>query len=109
MFNQKQLMKLQKELAEKMARMQEDMEKRTAEGSAGGGMVKVVANGHQQIVSVKIEKEAMDSNDVEMLQDLIVAAVNNALDKIREMNQDDLSQLTGGLDMGKFPGMPKLF
>jgi len=109
MFNQKQLMKLQKELAEKMAKLQEDMEKRTAEGTAGGGMVKVVANGHQQIVSVKIEKEAMEANDVEMLQDLIVAATNNALDKIREMNQEDLSQITGGLDISKFPNMPKMF
>ncbi len=109
MFNQKQLMKLQKELAEKMSKMQEDMEKRTAEGSSGGGMVKVVVNGHQQVLSVKIEKEAIDPDDIEMLQDLIVAASNNALDKIRQMNQEDMSQLTGGIDISKIPGMPKLF
>ena len=81
-------MKLQEELAEK-----------TVETAAGGGMVKVVANGKQQILSIQIEKEVVDPEDIEMLQDLILSAINEALTKSQEMVAAEMSKLTGGLNI----------
>jgi DNA-binding YbaB/EbfC family protein len=75
---------------------------KTVETTAGGGMVKVVANGKQQIVSLQIEKEVVDPEDVEMLQDLILAAVNDALTKSQDMVSAEMSKLTGGLNI---PGL----
>ena len=72
---------------------------KTVETSAGGGMVKVVANGKQQVVSIQIEKEVVDPEDVEMLQDLILSAVNEALTKSQEMVAAEMSKLTGGLNI----------
>ncbi len=72
------------------------------EATAGGGIVKVVANGAQEIVSVEIDPSVVDPEDTTMLQDLIVAATNEALRKSREMKEEEISKLTGGL---KFPGM----
>lgn len=74
----------------------------TVEGSAGGGMVVVVANGKGEIQSVKIEKEVVDPGEIEMLQDLIVAATNQALARANEMMQRELSKVTGGMSL---PGM----
>ena len=74
----------------------------SVEATAGGGMVKIVANGKQQILSIQIEKEVVNSDDVEMLQDLILAAVNDALVKSQEMVSGEMSILTGGL---KIPGI----
>jgi DNA-binding YbaB/EbfC family protein len=84
-------MKLQEELAEK-----------TVESSSGGGMVKVTANGRQQILSIQIEKEVVDPEDVEMLQDLVLAAINDALAKAQEMVSSEMGKLTGGLNI---PGL----
>jgi hypothetical protein len=75
---------------------------KTVETAAGGGMVKVVADGKQQLVSIQIEKEVVDPDDVEMLQDLILAAVNDALTKSQEMVSGEMSKLTGGMNI---PGM----
>ena len=72
------------------------------ETTAGGGMVKIVANGKQQIVSIQIEKEVVDPDDVEMLQDLILAAINDALTKSQEMVSGEMSKLTGGMNI---PGL----
>ena len=94
----KQAQKLQKQMVE----MQEEMGKQTVEGSAGGGMVKAVANGHQDILEVKIDPEVVDPDDIEMLQDLIVAAVNQARQKAQEIQNEQMSQLTGGLNI---PGL----
>ncbi len=85
-----------------MMRLQEEMAEKTVEAAAGGGMVKVVANGKQQIVSIEVEKEVVDPDDVEMLQDLILAAVNEAINKSQEMVSAEMSKLTGGLNI---PGM----
>lgn len=85
------------QLQAKMLKVQEEMANRTAEASAGGGMVTAVANGKQEIVSLKIEKEVVNPEDVEMLQDLIVAAVNAALKKAQEMVAEEMKKLTGGL------------
>ncbi|MGB6011013.1 MAG: YbaB/EbfC family nucleoid-associated protein, partial [Desulfobacterales bacterium] len=75
---------------------------KTIETTSGGGMVKVVANGRQQVVSIQIEKEVVDPDDLEMLQDLILAAINDALIKSQEMVSGEMSKLTGGMNI---PGL----
>jgi DNA-binding YbaB/EbfC family protein len=96
------MMKQAQQLQSKMLKLQEEMAEKTVEATAGGGMVKVVANGKQQVVSMQIEREVVDPDDVEMLQDLILAAVNEALSKSQEMVSEKMSQLTGGLNI---PGL----
>ncbi len=96
------MMKQAQKLQAKMIKLQEELGSRTVEASAGGGMVKVVADGKQQIVSIEIEKEVVDPEDVEMLQDLVVAAVNEALSKSQEMVAAEMGKLTGGLNL---PGL----
>jgi len=96
------MMKQAQKLQAKMLRLQEELADKTVEATAGGGMIKIVANGKQQILSIQIEKEVVDPDDVEMLQDLILAAVNDALVKSQEMVSGEMNKLTGGL---KIPGM----
>ena len=96
------MMKQAQQLQSKMAKLQEEMSEKTVETSSGGGMVKVVANGRQQLVSIQIEQEVVDPDDVEMLQDLILAAANDALSKAQEMATGEMSKLTGGLNI---PGL----
>jgi len=96
------MMKQAQQLQAKMAKLQEEMSEKTVETSSGGGMVKVVANGKQQLVSIQIEQEVVDPDDVEMLQDLILAAVNDALAKAQDMVSGEMSKLTGGLNI---PGL----
>jgi DNA-binding YbaB/EbfC family protein len=93
------MMKQAQQLQNKMMKMQEELADKTVEATAGGGMVKVVANGRQQVVSLEIEKEVVDPDDVEMLQDLILAAVNDALARSQEMVSGEMSKLTGGLSI----------
>ena len=99
MGNMNQLMKQAKKLQEQMAKLQEELEQKTVEASAGGGVVTVVANGKKEIVEVKIAPEAVDPDDVEMLQDLILAAVNEALRRAEEMVQEEMGKVTGGLSI----------
>jgi DNA-binding YbaB/EbfC family protein len=96
-----------KELQAKMARIQEELATKTVESSSGGGMVTVVANGRQELISIKIERQVVDPEDVEMLQDLIVAAVNDALRKAQEMASAEMARLAGGLNIPglKIPGL----
>jgi DNA-binding YbaB/EbfC family protein len=96
------MMKQAQQLQAKMLKLQEELAEKTVETSAGGGMVKAVANGRQQLVSIQIEKEVVDPDDVEMLQDLILAAANDALTKAQEMVAEEMNKLTGGLNI---PGM----
>ena len=96
------MMKQAQQLQSKMLKLQEEMASKTVETTSGGGMVKVVANGKQQVVSIEIEKEVVDPEDVEMLQDLLLAAVNDALMKSQEMVSEEMSKLTGGLNI---PGL----
>lgn len=96
------MMKQAQMLQAKMAKLQEEMAEKTVEATSGGGMVKVVANGSQRIVSIQIEKEVIDPEDADMLQDLVVAAVNDALSKSQEMVSSEMSKLTGGLNI---PGL----
>ena len=96
------MMKQAQKLQAQMLKLQEEMAEKTLETTAGGGMIKVVANGRQQILSIQIEKEVVDPDDVEMLQDLVVAAVNDALQKSQEMVSAEMSKLTGGMNI---PGL----
>jgi DNA-binding YbaB/EbfC family protein len=96
------MMKQAQQLQARMLKMQEELADKTVESAVGGGMIKVVANGRQQIVSIRIEKEVVDPNDVDMLQDLILAAVNDALAKSQEMVSSEMGKLTGGLNL---PGL----
>jgi nucleoid-associated protein EbfC len=96
------MLKQAQKLQSQMTKLQDELAEKTVEASSGGGMVKVVANGKQQIVSIRIEKEVVDPEDVEMLQDLMAAAVNEALAKSQEMVSEAMGKLTGGL---KIPGL----
>ncbi|RQD65346.1 MAG: YbaB/EbfC family nucleoid-associated protein [Desulfonatronovibrio sp. MSAO_Bac4] len=89
-------------MQKKMAKMQEELNSKTVEASAGGGMVTVTATGAQEISEIRIEKDVVDPEDVEMLQDLILAATNDALKRAKDMVQGEMAQLTGGM---KIPGM----
>lgn len=99
------IMKEAQKMQAEMARVQEEAKQKTAEATAGGGMVTVVASGTGEIISVKIEKEVVDPEDVEMLQDLIMAASNEALRRAQEMVSEEMSKLTGGMQL---PGLGDL-
>jgi len=94
----KQVQKMQAE----MERIQAELAVKEVEGTAGGGMVKVVANGKMEIISVKIDKEVINPEDVEMLEDLVTAAVNQALENAQKMQAEGMAQITGGLQL---PGL----
>jgi nucleoid-associated protein EbfC len=96
------IMKQAKKLQERMASLQEELGLRTVEASAGGGMVSVLVNGRHELVSLKIEKEVVNPDDVDMLQDLITAAVNEGMRKAQEMIAAEMAKLTGGM---KIPGL----
>jgi DNA-binding YbaB/EbfC family protein len=98
----KDLMKKAQKMQQDLAKAQEELANKIVEGSAGGGMVKVEMNGKNQIISLKIDKEVVDPEDVEMLGDLIIAAINEAQEKITQTSQDELGKLTGGINI---PGM----
>ncbi len=102
MKNMGNMMKQAQQLQSKMMKLQEELAEKTIDASSGGGMVKVTANGRQQILSIQIEKEVVDPDDVEMLQDLVLAAVNDALAKAQEMVSSEMGKLTGGLNI---PGL----
>ncbi len=94
-----QIMKQAQLMQQKMARLQEEASQKTAEATAGGGAVTAVVNGKNQLISLNIKKEAVDPEDVEMLQDLVVAAVNEALKKVQEELASEMSKITGGLSI----------
>lgn len=96
------LMKQAKKIQERIQSLQQELEKKTVEASAGGGMVNVVVNGKYEIVSLRIEKEVVNPEDVEMLQDLIMAAVNEGMRKVQEMTAAEMAKITGGFNL---PGL----
>ncbi len=102
MHNIGNIMKQAKKMQEKIGRLQQELESKTIEAQSGGGMVKVLVNGKFEIVSLKIEKEVVNPEDVEMLQDLIAAAVNEGIRKSQEMASSEMAKITGGLGI---PGM----
>ncbi len=96
------MMKQVQQMQAKMEKIQAELEQTEVEGTAGGGMVKVTANGKQDVVSITIDPEVVDPDDVEMLQDLILAAVSQARAKAQELQTEKMASLTGGLNI---PGM----
>ena len=96
------MMKQAQKLQSKIFKLQEELADRTVETTVGGGMVKAVANGKQELLSIKIDPEVVDPDDVQMLEDLIVAAVNDVLKKSQEMVSEEMTKLTGGF---KIPGI----
>ena len=100
--NMQGMMKKVQKMQAEMLKMQEELKTRTVETTVGGGAVTIVANGKKEIESIKIKPEAIDPDDVEMLQDMIVSGVNEALRKIDEMTEREMSKITGGM---KLPGM----
>jgi len=96
------MLKQAQKLQSKIFKLQDQLADRTVETTVGGGMVKAVANGKQELLSIKIEPEVVDPNDVQMLEDLIVAAVNDVLKKAQEMVSEEMTKLTGGF---KVPGL----
>ena len=105
MPNMGQLMKQAQKFQSKMGKLQEELGEKTVEASAGGGMISVVANGKQELISIKIDREVVDPEDVEMLEDLVMAAANDALTQARDMMNEAMGQLTKGMNI---PGMPGL-
>ncbi|MDD3581207.1 MAG: YbaB/EbfC family nucleoid-associated protein [Desulfobacca sp.] len=102
MKNINNLMKQAQKLQSKMMAIQDELGERTVTAQAGGGMVEVMANGRQELVSIRIDPEVINPDDVEMLQDLVLAAVNDALQRSKEMVSEEMSKLTGGF---KIPGL----
>jgi DNA-binding YbaB/EbfC family protein len=96
------IMKQAQQMQKKMGQMQQEMESQQVEATAGGGMVTAVVNGRQKLLSLTIDPEVVDPEDVEMLQDLISAAVNEAINKSQEMMQEEMGKLTGGMNI---PGL----
>jgi len=96
------IMKQAQQMQQKMARMQEELAEKEVSAAAGGGMVNATVNGRQQLVSLEIDPSAVDPEDVEMLQDLVLAAVNEALKQSHDMAQEEMGKITGGMNI---PGM----
>jgi DNA-binding YbaB/EbfC family protein len=107
-MNMNALLKQAQKMQENMAKKQEELANLKVEGTAGGGMVKVIANGNQEILGIELEKEVIDPEDKEMLEDLIVAAVNQALKTAQEKAGSEMKGALGGLDLPenfKIPGL----
>ena len=99
-MNQAAMMKQVQKMQQDMVRMQEELENKTYTAAAGGGMVKAEVNGKNEIVSLSINPEAVDPDDVEMLQDMVIAAVNEALRAAETDKANNMSRMTGGLNLG---------
>lgn len=101
----RKMMKEAKKMKNQLIKLQEEISQRTVEATAGGGVVKVVANGNLEILEIKIDKDIVDPEDIEMLQDLILAAVNEAIRSAQKMSEEAMQSLTGGLSL---PGLDAL-
>jgi DNA-binding YbaB/EbfC family protein len=99
-MNQAAMIKQAQKMQQDMLRMQEEMENKTYTAAAGGGMVKATVNGKHQLMALEIKEEAVDPDDVEMLQDLVIAAVNEAIREADTDSANNMSRLTGGLNLG---------
>ncbi|USG65871.1 YbaB/EbfC family nucleoid-associated protein [Brevibacillus ruminantium] len=102
MKNMQQMMRQVKKMQEEMQKAQEGLKEKVVESSAGGGAVTVKANGHKEIIEIAIKPEVVDAEDVEMLQDLVLTAVNDALRKVDELVGKEMGRFTGGMNI---PGL----
>lgn len=100
--NMNNMMKQVQKMQQDMAKLQEELEEREVEATAGGGAVKVVASGKKTILSIKIDPEVIDEDDIEMLEDLVLAAVNEAIVKAEDMVNSEMGKITGGMNI---PGL----
>lgn len=99
MGNMQNMMKQMQKMQKKMQEAQEELGQQQIEGTAGGGMVTVIVTGHKEVVDVKIKPEAVDPDDIEMLQDLVLAATNDALKKVEELTNNTMGQFTKGMNL----------
>ena len=99
-MNQMAMMKQAQKMQQEMLRMQEELENKTFTASAGGGMVSATVNGKHEVLNIQINPEAVDPDDVEMLQDMVIAAVNEAMRTADAEAANNMSRLTGGLNLG---------
>lgn len=99
------LMKQAQQIQARIAKLREELGEKTIEVSSGGGMVTVVVNGRQELLSIKIDAEVINPNDLEMLQDLILAAVNDGMSRAKNMVTEEMRKLTGGIDLSNIPGL----
>ena len=106
--NLQQIMQMGQQLQAKMSKLQESLDQRSVEASAGGGMVTVTVDGKGQVKKVSIDPTCVDPDDVEMLEDLVLAAVSQAQAKAREVYEEEMKKATGGLPMN-LPGLSGLF
>lgn len=100
--NMNQMMKQVQQMQKKMEEAQREIEESTVKASAGGGAVEVEANGRKEIISIKIDPEVIDAEDVEMLQDLVLTAVNDAIKQVEKISEEKMGRLTGGMNL---PGL----
>jgi DNA-binding YbaB/EbfC family protein len=98
-MNLNKLMKQAQKMREQMAKTQAELEKKTVEVSAGGGKVKVTANGAGDVVSIKIDKEVVDPNDIEFLEEIVLSGVKQAIEQGKALAQSEMTKLTGGLGL----------
>jgi hypothetical protein len=96
------MMKQAKKMQQEMGKVQEEAKQKTVEASVGGGMVTVIANGAMEIISIKIDREVVNPDDIDMLQDLVTAASNEALRRAQQMVNEEIGKVTGGLNI---PGL----
>ncbi len=102
MANMQKMMKQAQKMQSQLAKAQEEMNSKEIEGSAGGGMVKIVLTGAQELKSVTLDPEAVDPDDVEMLEDLIMAAFANAQEQVKQLNDSTFGSITGGMNIPGF-------
>ncbi len=99
------IMQKAQEMQEELEKKKEELAKKEVEATSGGGMVTVVVNGNEEVIDISIEEEVIDPEDSEMLEDLILAAVNNAKEKAQEMKEEEMGDITGGMDIPNIPGL----
>jgi hypothetical protein len=104
MVDMGKMMKQARKLQQQMGKLQEELGSKTVEATTGGGMVKVVATGKRELVSIEMSPEVVDPDDIEMLQDLTLAAVNEALRKAEELSQNEMGKIAGGMNLN-LPGL----
>ena len=102
MKDMQEVLRQAQRMQDRLARVQEELAGKTVEASSGGGMVTAVVNGKQEVVSIRIEKEVVSPEDVELLQDLVAGAVNEAMSRSRKMMADEMAKITGGMNL---PGL----